>query len=127
MMKRSLGLIWKVSTGGGGPALPLPRGRNNGILGGRNHTPLPGGPAVENVPTTKVRFLISSLVHPNPARVLLEMFEHLELEGEVAAETSDGAAPFLVIRIPGLSEPVIVPLDKTRPAIPTGCEPAPRN
>jgi hypothetical protein len=80
---------------------------------------------VENEPK-KVRFRISDLIHPNPAHVLLEMFRDLDIEGEVAAGTSDGEAPFLVVRVPGLSHPVIVPLDKTRPAEPAACGPAAR-
>ncbi len=80
---------------------------------------------MENEPK-KVRFLVADLIHPHPARVLVEMFQNLDLEGEIAAATTDGEAPFLVVRVPGLSEPVIVPLDKTRPVEPAGCGPAPR-
>jgi hypothetical protein len=78
---------------------------------------------VENEPK-KVRFLVTDLIHPHPARVLLEMFQKLDLEGEVAAGTTDGEAPFLVVRVAGLSQPVIVPLDKTRPVEPAACGPA---
>ncbi len=75
---------------------------------------------MENEPR-KVRFLITDLIHPHPAVVLAEMFQDLDLEGEVAAATTDGEAPYLVVRVPGLSEPVIVPLNKTRPAESAGC------
>ncbi len=75
---------------------------------------------MENEPR-KVRFLISDLIHPHPARVLMELFEDLVLEGEVAAATDDGEVPYLVVRIAGVSEPVIVPLDRTRPAKSAGC------
>jgi hypothetical protein len=81
---------------------------------------------VENEPR-KVRFRISDLIHPHPAHVLLEMFQNLTIEGEVAAGTSDGEEPFLVVRVPGLRQPVIVPLDRTRPAEPAACDPAARN
>jgi hypothetical protein len=70
---------------------------------------------VENEPR-KVRFVVTSLIHPHPERVLLELFRDHELEGEVEALTDDGEAPFLVVRVAGLREPVIVPLGKTRPA-----------
>ena len=63
-----------------------------------------------------VRFLLSDLIHPHPSRVLAEMFQNLSLEGEVAARTSDGEGPYLLVRVEGLAEPVIVPLDKTEPA-----------
>jgi hypothetical protein len=62
----------------------------------------------------KVRFRVTDLVHPHPARALLELFRELDLEGEVTAETSDGEAPYLVVRVPGLSDAVIVPLEKTQ-------------
>jgi hypothetical protein len=63
-----------------------------------------------------VRFVVSDLVHPHPARVLMEIFQHLCLEGEVAAETTDGETAHLVVRVEGLADPVIVPLHKTQPA-----------
>ncbi|HEX5271024.1 MAG TPA: hypothetical protein VFW33_11070 [Gemmataceae bacterium] len=75
---------------------------------------------MENEPR-KVCFQVTDLVNPQPARVLLELFQHLQLEGEVAGETTDGKDPFLVVRVPGLSEPVIVPLAKTWPAEPAAC------
>jgi hypothetical protein len=63
-----------------------------------------------------VRFLLSELIHPHPSRVLEEMFQNLSLEGEVAARTTDGEVPYLIVRVEGLAEPVIVPLDKAEPA-----------
>jgi hypothetical protein len=63
-----------------------------------------------------VRFQLSDLIHPHPSRVLEEMFQNLSLEGEVAARTTDGEAAHLIVRVAGLAEPVIVPLDKTEPA-----------
>jgi len=80
---------------------------------------------VENVPPKAVRFLVSDLVHPHPARVLLELFQQLTLEGEVAAATTDGAMPYFVVRVPGLAEPVIVPRAKTQVAELAACAPAP--
>ena len=69
---------------------------------------------MENGPAKKVRFLVTDLVHPHPAQVLLELYGGEYLEGEVAAGTSDGEEPYLVVRVPGLGGPVIVPLDRTQ-------------
>jgi hypothetical protein len=60
-----------------------------------------------------VRFRVGDAVHPRPVQVLLELFRGLSLEGEVVASTTDGGTPFLVVRVSGLSEAVIVPLAKT--------------
>ncbi len=73
---------------------------------------------MSTAPQRRVRFRIADLIHPHPGRVLLELFQHRTLEGEVAAETSDGEAPYLIVRVAGLNEPVIVPLHKTQPAMP---------
>jgi hypothetical protein len=79
---------------------------------------------VENAPSKVVQFQVSDLIHPHPAHVLLEMFQHLTLEGEVAAETNDGQASFLVVRVARLADPVIVPLDKAQPVEAADCDPA---
>jgi hypothetical protein len=55
---------------------------------------------------------VGDVVHPRPVQVLMELFQHLSLEGEVVASTSDGATPYLVVRVAGLVEAVIVPQDK---------------
>jgi hypothetical protein len=53
------------------------------------------------------------------------MFQNYCLEGNVAAVTNDGDASYLVVRVQGLTEPVIVPLEKTQPAdAPPACAPA---
>jgi hypothetical protein len=78
---------------------------------------------MENAPQQTVQFLVADLVHPHPARVLMEMFQGLTLEGEVAARTTDGAAPYLVVRIAGLKDPVIVPLEKAQFVEPANCGP----
>jgi hypothetical protein len=125
MMEVLLVLIRRLGAGDSGPALT---GRGDGTTGtsaaGRT-IPLRGGPAVEHEPK-KVRFLITDLIHPHPARALLEMFRDLDLEGEVEARTDDGEAPYLVVRVRGLREPVIVPLDRVRPAEPAACGPGAR-
>jgi len=72
----------------------------------------------------KVRFRVADLIHPHPARVLLELFQELHLDGEIVEQTNDGAALFLIVRVPGLSESVIVPLDKTQPIETSPSEPA---
>lgn len=59
-----------------------------------------------------VRFRVGDVIHPRPVQVLLELFRHLRLEGEVVAATTDGDAPYLVVRVQGLSEAVIVPQAK---------------
>jgi len=46
---------------------------------------------------------------------LLELFRELSLEGEVAARTDDGNAPYLVVRVAGVADPVILPVEKARP------------
>lgn len=79
---------------------------------------------MENVPPRTVRFRIGDLVHPHPTRVLMELFRNLSLEGEVAAGTTDGETPYLVVRLPGFSEPVVVPQEKTRPVEQAACAPA---
>ncbi|HKI30884.1 MAG TPA: hypothetical protein VKA46_03390 [Gemmataceae bacterium] len=60
-----------------------------------------------------VRFQVGDVVHPRPIQVLMELFRHLSLEGEVVAATTDGETPYLVVRVAGLSEAVIVPVEKT--------------
>jgi hypothetical protein len=64
------------------------------------------------MPHKVVRFRVGDLVHPRPVQVLLELFQHLSLEGEVVTTTSDGELPHFVVRVAGLSEAVIVPQEK---------------
>ena len=59
------------------------------------------------------------MIHPRPVQVLLELFRHLNLEGEVVAATTDGEAQYLVVRVRGLADVVVVPLGKT-PCLPGG-------
>ncbi len=60
-----------------------------------------------------VRFPVSAVVHPHPNRILAELFGDHELEGTVVAETTDGMKPFLLVRVNGLSDAVIVPQNKS--------------
>ncbi len=60
-----------------------------------------------------VRFRVGDVVHPRPVQVLMEMFRQLDLEGQVVASTTDGQTSYVVVRVTGLSEAVIVPLEKT--------------
>lgn len=62
---------------------------------------------VQTQPQT-VSFLIQDVVHPRPLQVLNALYRHVAIEGRVVAQTSDGTAAFLVVRIPGLNEAVIV-------------------
>ena len=72
-----------------------------------------------------VKFLIKDIVHPHPLQVLCDLYEKNQLQGEVVAITNDGQEPcgFLVVKVHGLSEPVIVPTIKTTsPQIPQTAE-----
>jgi hypothetical protein len=73
---------------------------------------------VEDVLHSVVRFQVADVIHPRPAQVLAELFRHLCLEGEVVATTSDGESAFLVVRVPKLSEAIIVPTSRARPPQP---------
>jgi hypothetical protein len=60
-----------------------------------------------------VRFKVADVVHPRPVQVLLELFRHYSLEGEVVAVTTDGETRYFVCRVAGLVDAVIVPAEKT--------------
>jgi hypothetical protein len=64
-----------------------------------------------------VQFCIGDIVHPLPAQVLCQLYEKTSLHGEVIAVTDDGVQPggFLVVKVQGLDEPVIVPAQKVTP------------
>jgi hypothetical protein len=74
---------------------------------------LSGDPAVDDLGNKSVRFQVGDVVHPRPVQVLTELFRDLSLEGEVVASTTDGETTYVVVRVAGLSEAVIVPLTKT--------------
>jgi hypothetical protein len=67
---------------------------------------------VDESPQKSVRFRVGDVVHPRPVQVLMELFRHLSLEGEVVAATTDGEAQYVVVRVAGLSDVVIVPSEK---------------
>ncbi len=67
---------------------------------------------MDALPSRTVRFRVGDVVHPRPVQVLLELFRQLSLEGTVVAATTDGETPYLVVRVPGLSEAIIVPQEK---------------
>jgi hypothetical protein len=72
---------------------------------------------VNDLAQNRVRFLVGDVIHPRPVEVLLKLFADYPLDGEVVAETSDGHTPYLVVRVQGLAEAVIVPVTKaTAPA-----------
>ncbi len=79
---------------------------------------------MDKTPNKTVRFRVTDLIHPPPARVLLEMFQNYCIEGEVAAVTTDGEVSYFVVRVNGVTDPVIVPLDKTQPVEDGNYEPA---
>jgi hypothetical protein len=64
---------------------------------------------------TTVQFRVGDIIHPYPVEVLCQLYEKNALRGEVIAVTDDGCQPagFLVVRVPGLAEPIIVPAQKT--------------
>jgi hypothetical protein len=66
------------------------------------------------MPSLTVEFRIKDIVHPTPAQVLLELYGDRRLEGNLIAVTDDGEENngLFVIRVPGLTEPVIVPAPK---------------
>jgi hypothetical protein len=68
---------------------------------------------------THVQFLVRDIIHPHPVEVLCELYQHNQLEGEVIATTDDGRQPngYLVVRVPNVSEPVIVPAQSVRPFV----------
>lgn len=64
---------------------------------------------MDEMRNTTVRFPVAEVLHPRPAQVLMELFRLLFLEGTILAETTDGQETFLVVRVPGVSEPLIIP------------------
>jgi hypothetical protein len=79
------------------------------------------GPAeeflVSSPPPTRVRFRIEDVLHPNGTAVLWELYRGQALHGELLAVTDDGREPgnFLVLRVPGVHEPVLLPAAKALP------------
>ena len=78
--------------------------------------------AVSAPPPTKVRFRIEDVYHPNGAEVLWELYRGRFLQGELLAVTDDGREPgnFLVLRVQGIHEPVLLPADKALPCSENG-------
>jgi hypothetical protein len=74
---------------------------------------LSGDPAVDDLTNRTVCFQVGDVVHPRPVQVLTEQFRDLSQEGEVVTSTKDGETTYVVVRVAGLSEPVIVPLART--------------
>jgi hypothetical protein len=62
-----------------------------------------------------VQFLVGDVIHPAPTQVLSALYAKKTLQGEIIAVTDDGRdlKDLLVVRVNGLSEPVIVPAKKT--------------
>jgi hypothetical protein len=69
-----------------------------------------------------VKFRITDAIHPRPEQILLELFGGRCLQGQVVAE-SDGLADerFVVLRVDGLSEPVVLRVEATTPARDASC------
>jgi len=66
--------------------------------------------------STNVNFLVRDVIHPHPVEVLVELFQDCPLQGDVIATTNDGreSNTYLVVRVPNLSEPVIIPVRAAR-------------
>ena len=64
---------------------------------------------------SNVEFQLRDIVHPGPDDVLWRLYGAHVLKGEVVAVTDDGGEPgsFLVVRVSGLGEPVIVRAENT--------------
>jgi hypothetical protein len=81
------------------------------------------GPAEESPvsapPPTKVRFRIEDVYHPNGTEVLWELYRGRFLQGELLAVTDDGREPgnFLVLRVQGIQEPILLPAEKALPCV----------
>lgn len=68
-------------------------------------------------PPTRIQFRIEDVLHPNGTAVLWELYRGHALHGELLAVTDDGREPgnFLVLRVPGVHEPVLLPAAKALP------------
>jgi hypothetical protein len=68
-------------------------------------------------PPTRIRFRIEDVYHPHGSEVLWELYRERFLQGELLAITDDGREPgnFLVLRVQGVQEPVLLPADKALP------------
>ncbi len=73
-------------------------------------------------PPTRIRFRIEDVYHPNGTEVLWELYRGRFLQGELLAVTDDGKKPgnFLVLRVQGIQEPVLLPADKALPCSENG-------
>jgi hypothetical protein len=62
-----------------------------------------------------VFFRLLDVHHPKPAEVMHQLNAHTCLQGEVLAVTNDGRSPdrYLVVRVDGLPDPVLVPVVKS--------------
>lgn len=63
----------------------------------------------------KVQFWLQDATHPTAEELLRELFGGTVLEGEVIAHTDDGREAFLVVRVAGVEQPVLLPAHKARP------------
>ncbi len=63
---------------------------------------------MQDSPLSMVRFPLADVVHPNPLRVLEQLFDSIVLTGRVITPTTDGTAPYLVVHVEGLTDALIV-------------------
>ena len=79
-----------------------------------------------STPAEFVQFQVRDIVHPTPAAVLSELYGDDFLQGEVVGFTNDGrlTSRYVVVRVPGVSELIIVPAGRIRGGGATGEPPA---
>ena len=65
------------------------------------------------VQAAQVRFRVDSIYLPQPAAVMQELFGQRELEGRILDFSDNGrlADRFAIVAVPGLSKPVMVPVE----------------
>jgi hypothetical protein len=77
---------------------------------------------VNAMPPTRVKFRVEDVLHPSCPEVLWELFRGRYLQGELMAVTDDGRGPanFLVLKVQGIHEPVLLPAEKALPFFENG-------
>jgi hypothetical protein len=62
----------------------------------------------------KVQFRLQDATHPTAEELLRELFGNTVLEGDFVTHTDDGREAFLVVRVAGVEQPVLLPARKAR-------------
>jgi hypothetical protein len=84
------------------------RGRRTTVRGGKIRT--------VNLRHRIVHFSLVDVYFPDPKKLVLELHRDAEIEGKVIDFSDSGARKdaFAVIRVAGLSQPVVVPVDRLK-------------